>query len=102
MFEIPLHLHCFTVFFLNVLSVSSRQIFSITMLPSLLVATQPEKETGVGCGPLPVTVVNEGLQGSHIKRVIILVVTGILGGGKKTKTCGCLPRLVFGIGDNQC
>ena len=29
----------------------------------------------LGCGPLPVTVVNEGLQGSPTENVIILVVT---------------------------
>ncbi len=36
----------------------------------------------IGCGPLPVTVANEGFSsGFPIKDVIILVVTGILGGG---------------------
>ena len=32
----------------------------------------------IGCGPLTVTVVNEGLEGFPIKNGIILVVTGIL------------------------
>ena len=35
----------------------------------------------LGLSPLPVTVANEGLQGFPTKYVIILVVTGILGGG---------------------
>ena len=35
----------------------------------------------LGCPPLSVTVANEGLKRSPTKNVIVLVVTGILGGG---------------------